>query len=166
MDSAKLNDWMQVLGMFAIVASLIFVGLQMKQSRDIALGEGALANGANYIEVNNAIAAHSEVWIKGRAGGELDEVERIIFQSLVRIANTANFFNWHRVHLMGYDDAADAIALNMALFLIENPGARQVWTDDETEYVRIQKLAQNRAINIDYVDAVQTSMEILEGNPK
>ena len=37
MNSAKLNDWMQVVGLFAVVASLIFVGLQMKQDRDIAL---------------------------------------------------------------------------------------------------------------------------------
>lgn len=37
MDSAKLNDWMQVVGIFAVVASLIFVGLQMKQDREIAL---------------------------------------------------------------------------------------------------------------------------------
>ena len=37
MDSTKLNDWMQVFGMFAIVASLIFVGLQMKQSQEIAI---------------------------------------------------------------------------------------------------------------------------------
>jgi hypothetical protein len=28
MDSAKLNDWLQVVGMFAVVASLIFVGMQ------------------------------------------------------------------------------------------------------------------------------------------
>ena len=37
MDSAKLNDWMQVGGIFALVASLVFVGLQMKQSQEIAL---------------------------------------------------------------------------------------------------------------------------------
>ena len=39
MDSAKLNDWMQVVGIFAVVASLIFVGLQMKQTHAIALSE-------------------------------------------------------------------------------------------------------------------------------
>jgi hypothetical protein len=38
MESVKLDDWMQIPGMFAIVASLIFVGLQMKQSQDIAIG--------------------------------------------------------------------------------------------------------------------------------
>ena len=36
MDSAKLNDWLQVLGIFALVASFIFVGLQMQQDREIA----------------------------------------------------------------------------------------------------------------------------------
>jgi kynurenine formamidase len=36
-DSAKLNDWMQVAGIFALVASLVFVGLQMKQSQEIAI---------------------------------------------------------------------------------------------------------------------------------
>ena len=37
MDSAKLNDWMQVMGIFAVVASLVFVGFQMKQSQEIAI---------------------------------------------------------------------------------------------------------------------------------
>ena len=37
MNSAKLNDWMQVVGIFAVVVSLIFVGYQLKQSQDIAI---------------------------------------------------------------------------------------------------------------------------------
>jgi len=37
MDSSKLNDWIQAVGIFAVVASLIFVGMQMKQSQDIAI---------------------------------------------------------------------------------------------------------------------------------
>jgi hypothetical protein len=52
MDSAKLNDWMQVIGIFAVVASLIFVGLQMKQSQEIAIA-------AQYQE--RAIAANDVV---------------------------------------------------------------------------------------------------------
>jgi hypothetical protein len=37
MDSAKLNDWMQVVGIFAVVVSLVFVGFQLKQSQEIAI---------------------------------------------------------------------------------------------------------------------------------
>ena len=36
MDTAKINDWMQVVGIFALVASLIFVGLQIRQEHEIA----------------------------------------------------------------------------------------------------------------------------------
>ena len=36
MDSSKLNDWLQVAGLFGVIASLIFVGLQMKQADSIA----------------------------------------------------------------------------------------------------------------------------------
>jgi hypothetical protein len=37
MQNDRLNDWLQIVGMAAIVASLIFVGLQLKQSQDIAI---------------------------------------------------------------------------------------------------------------------------------
>jgi len=39
MDSSKQNDWMQVIGIFALVLSLIFVGRQIQQSHEIALAE-------------------------------------------------------------------------------------------------------------------------------
>jgi hypothetical protein len=37
MDTAKLNDWLQIVGIFAVVASLVFVGLQLKQTQEIAI---------------------------------------------------------------------------------------------------------------------------------
>ena len=37
MEPSRINSWMQVIGIFALVASLIFVGLQMKQTHEIAL---------------------------------------------------------------------------------------------------------------------------------
>lgn len=37
MNSTKLHDWIQITGMTAIIASLIFVGLQLKQAQDIAI---------------------------------------------------------------------------------------------------------------------------------
>ncbi len=38
MESERLNVWLQLVGMAGIIASLIFVGLQLKQSQDIAIG--------------------------------------------------------------------------------------------------------------------------------
>lgn len=37
MDLAMLNDWMQVVGIFAVVVSLIFFGMQMRQTQEISV---------------------------------------------------------------------------------------------------------------------------------
>jgi len=37
MDSSKVNDWLQVVGLFGVIGSLMFVGLQMKQDQAIAM---------------------------------------------------------------------------------------------------------------------------------
>ena len=39
MKKLEINDFIQIAGMFGIIGSLIFVGLQMKQTQTIALGE-------------------------------------------------------------------------------------------------------------------------------
>ena len=60
MDSAKLNDWMQVIGIFALVASLVFVGLQMKQTHEIALSNAYQSRAATVIEMVTANAANEK----------------------------------------------------------------------------------------------------------
>lgn len=39
LGSNKLNDWIQAVGILALVASLLFVGYQIKQTRDIAISQ-------------------------------------------------------------------------------------------------------------------------------
>jgi len=58
MNSAKLNDWMQVVGIFAVVVSLVFVGFQLKQSQEIAI---AGQNQERQSVVNDYYAAQIEI---------------------------------------------------------------------------------------------------------
>jgi hypothetical protein len=37
MDSAKIRDWLEIVGIFGVIASLIFVGMEMRQSQQIAI---------------------------------------------------------------------------------------------------------------------------------
>ena len=39
MNSAKLNDWIQIVGIFAVVASLVFVGVELKLSRQTTVAD-------------------------------------------------------------------------------------------------------------------------------
>ena len=64
MDSDKLHDWLQIVGAAAIVASLIFVGMQLKQSQDIAIAnqyqarfESAAETARAYIQSETALKA-------------------------------------------------------------------------------------------------------------
>lgn len=130
MDSAKLNDWIQVVGIFALVASLIFVGLQMRQAQNIAMSDGALANAANTIEKNTAIRENSDIWIRGNSGQKLTESEAIVFQTIVRSALVAEFMEITRLRRVGADHIADSLTADFSAFLFENPGARRVWVED------------------------------------
>ena len=39
MISKIFNDWLQIVGLFGVIGSLIFVGIQLRQTQDIALSE-------------------------------------------------------------------------------------------------------------------------------
>jgi hypothetical protein len=75
-DSAKLNDWMQVVGIFAVVASLIFVGLQMKQTQEIALASAYQDRATSSID-RMITRASSPEWTSARAKmdrGDFDSI--------------------------------------------------------------------------------------------
>ena len=83
MKSTNWKDTAELIGIAAIVASLVFVGLQMMQARDIAISDGNLANAANKIEGNNAIVQNPDIWARGNAGEELNLEDATVFQYLI-----------------------------------------------------------------------------------
>ena len=143
MNSAKLNDWMQVVGIFAVVASLIFVGLQMKQAHEIAM--------ASQFQERNATLV--EFWV-GREQSDIQKQirgERIIREwelppgmdqnaSAVEVGSEyfyaraafALYENFHFQYISGYYTEAswvaarwilkEALKLPMWQFIIEHRG--------------------------------------------
>jgi hypothetical protein len=60
MNSAKISDWMQVVGIFALVASLVFVGMQMQQDREIARVMIYQSRASTLAEISMAAASSPE----------------------------------------------------------------------------------------------------------
>ena len=85
MDSAKLNDWVQVLGIFALVASLIFVGLQIRQDQEIAIVEAVSHRFDNAEALANLVQENSFIWIKGLDGEELSTEDLAVFTSITNV---------------------------------------------------------------------------------
>ncbi len=50
MESQKLNDWLQVVGAGGIIASLVFVGVQLKQTQEIAIAAQYQARHESIVE--------------------------------------------------------------------------------------------------------------------
>lgn len=102
----KLNDWLQVLGTFGVIASLIFVGLQMKQAQQIALSEIYQARSAAGAAASMAatgspelLAALSKVY-KGQVNA-LTMTEAIALEHYVG-ANITMFENNQRQYQLGF----------------------------------------------------------------
>jgi hypothetical protein len=107
MDSAKLNDWMQVAGIFALVASLIFVGMQMKQEQEIALSAAYQARTATLVEFLIATGTDDvtrSAILKSNSGDtELTAHERYALTSMGR-AGKELMQNSHYQYVQGYLD--------------------------------------------------------------
>jgi len=127
MKSEARRDVIEAVGVVAIVVSLIFVGVQVRLDREIAVAEGNLANAANKIEENNAFLEHSDVWVRGNSGESLDEDEVVIFRYLVKSAYDVARMEITRLSRLGNDDLALMVAADFAGFLSRNEGARSVW---------------------------------------
>ncbi len=126
MDSAKLNDWMQIVGMAAIVASLIFVGIQLKQDRDLAIAEATIASFSNFMELRNQQFEYIEIWNSGNAGSELSADQRAIYRGLIVGAHQSAFMVWSSLDRVGLGSVEFAVS-DFAGFLYRNPAARREW---------------------------------------
>jgi len=94
MDSAKLNDWLQVIGIFALVASLIFVGLQMKQNQQIGEGEAAAYFSQITSSFRITVIDNAEVWRSGCMGEELSDGEQTRFAQMYYSYMAAAYWLW------------------------------------------------------------------------
>lgn len=108
MDSAKLNDWLQVIGLFGVIASLIFVGLQMKQDREIALTERFNARSETTIQLymsmaDNPVLRTAREKVRNGARDQLTEDEQAALTYLSQAALTS-FENTHFQYVNGYID--------------------------------------------------------------
>jgi len=130
-DSAKLNDWMQVAGIFALVASLIFVGMQMKQEQEIALSAAYQSRTATLVEFLIATGTDDvtrSARLKLQSGvTELTPHERFALTNLSE-AGKELMQNSHYQYVQGYLDEEHWMSVRQLIKeqLLQNPVFREV----------------------------------------
>ena len=93
------KDTAELIGIAAIVASLIFVGQEIKQSREIARLEWTGVLTAEQIALDSLLGSEPEVWRKGCEGAELSPVEQTVFVRQFSSFHHFAFARWVRANV-------------------------------------------------------------------
>ena len=131
MKGMKWKSLAELTGMTAIVGSLIFVGLQIRQEQVIALSEINLSLLASQIAFNNSISDNADIWLRGNASEELEPAERIIYEGLLENMAYLQRTEWRQYGAFNKDFSTKIPVADFAVHLHQNPGARQTWETRE-----------------------------------
>jgi hypothetical protein len=161
-----IRDLAELIGVIAILASLIFVGLQMRQEQELFASENAISRLETVIELNNAIVANSEVWALGNRGEPLTETEFIEYERILNIYNEVTFLSYVSGQARGNTSGSVVGIFQFASFLEKNPGAFKIWNDRETVLERELSLllnagGPNTGIGQEYRDRVREYVDQL-----
>ena len=163
MENRKIREIAEILGIAAIVASLVFVGLQLRQSDKIARAEIQATFGMMSIEIAALISDHSDVWTRGDAQEELNDADAAVFENLVVAVNDSIFSNYWQAREIGGAEAALAYLHDFSGYLYRHPGVRQAWSEREANLKRYRiALGSNVDDAYLYVDTILNNLDELD----
>lgn len=131
MKSGNWKDTAELIGIAAIVASLIFVGLQMRQEQEIAQAQAYVDGAANFVELSSLIVDNQDAWMRGLYDEDLSDIERAQFEQIartwhLRLVNQA--YVWDRVGGQNVESLINTAAYDIYV----HPGLRR-WIESHVE---------------------------------
>jgi hypothetical protein len=123
------NQWKSIaefVGISAIVASLIFVGLQLRQDSAIAARESSSDFVATGVEMAHLFSDNRDVWRRALDGESLTDDEQVTFDALVRVffLDRRNRYARRELEISAFG-TPDRVARYTAFYLYQYPGLRQ-----------------------------------------
>jgi hypothetical protein len=154
MNSMKMHDWLQIIGAAAIVASLIFVGLELRTSRAAAQAQIADGIAEGFIDLNVAVMTDETlacIWSVGLEAPErLSDSEAGRFSVFMR----GVFNQYMRVHSL-YEtglasEAGWANVASTATWLMSTPGGQLFFASNQLPEDFAQAIEPFDAVPQDY----------------
>jgi len=163
MKSRDWKDIAELIGITAIVASLLFVGFQIQQDQNIAIVETRSAITESAQTIAGLVQNNSEIWRRGLDGEKLDADDEIAFMAMVRAVRT-HYFNldirWER---FGHRDSQE-VARRYAYALYIHPGLRNAFARN-TEFVKQRNQAfkiRAREVVDGFGDSIKSNLKQLD----
>lgn len=124
MKSSNWKDIAELLGILAIIASLIFVGQQLRLDRQIAMGDAWLQYVDTQLSLSGLINQYSDLWIQGLDGNELSPADRLKFEEIARSVEAGFASRFYRSAMGVRAGRADWEALKFAHEMYVHKGFR------------------------------------------
>ena len=121
------KDIAELVGIAAIVASLIFVGLQMKQSQEIAVAETYQQEIAAAYASGELASLNAEAVERANEGAQLTDAERFALEEYVRTKWLHAYFSRSHQRFLGRNTGGPIA--NTSFFFCENPGLMRIWKE-------------------------------------
>ena len=160
-------DWKrtaELVGLAAIVASLIFVGLQMRQDQEIARAQALVDASAVVTDLNQFIENNKEVWIKGLDGAELSLEDNLTFRALCRANFLRKIAHWERARRLDVGNP-DLIAQSFAYEIHVYPGLRRYFDEVIQSFEEQRSAFGHTRRDYGFTSAVEASLAELDRNP-
>ena len=92
--SDKWRETIELVGILGIVASLIFLALEIRQSRQVGQAEVVAVTIDASNQVRDMIVANSDIWARGCSGEELSASERAVYAQILRAYVINLYWTW------------------------------------------------------------------------
>ena len=126
-DKPRWRDIAEAIGVTAIVASLVFVGMQLRQdvrnATSDAVGDALEAQ----IEVAQLISSHSALIEKANLGEPISYAEELVLREIARVLFAQVLFQIWQFAEIG-DNYSSSPEQYLAAYLFQNPGMRVAFT--------------------------------------
>ena len=164
MRSLDWKETAELIGLFAILASLIIVVMELQQQQKLLDLEMRYSMISATVAVNEQIIDHADIWVRGNAGKDLDATEFEIYQRMFISFNDRTFQTYFVFQEL-YPEQKEQISSQYAGFLVRNPGAYKVWIDRERR-LNADRTAVNptETITTDWIELIETTIAAIRSS--
>jgi len=156
----KQPNWKSVVELFgigAIVASLVFVGLELRQSQNIAVAQLFQENTNVRLAVDDLLIQNADLIAKSNRKDELTPDEDIALRAVLDSVYSQSFFGTASWRTISDNDAfSRGPAVVFFRLLKENPGLRRAWS---TYRLGIERDWELFGMNVSIVKAYNDNIE-------
>ena len=154
----------EIMGITALVLSLVFVGYELRLSRAIARSEAFVMLTDITIALRDLQTAHTDVWLRGCIGEELSEIDKAIFAKVFQAFETLLFGSWQRANIGITGAPPEIFSRKLALNRYRFAGIDAMWIEmhsaETTDLIYDPNSdAWTLAVEEDYRDIINSNAE-------